>query len=241
MSTMRLGLLLVLLSGCTSTAIGHWRGGEAGMAGSDEAAGSANAGSGATVSPGGQAGQTSTGGAGSQAGASTGGVAGQGAAGLAGSGGVGGAGDTCDLSAALAAALPSSFVWQSYSSSYFNGSANVCEKCANTPCGSCAIAWGTPAQSDPTTFLVPVSSSSCSVPALYGGCPATNADWINASVVSAVVTVVLQQQALGYTVISATVSGTWDLTAVYPEDITGSKALNASLSTALTGLEICAN
>lgn len=77
---MRVGLLLVLLSGCTSTAIGHWRGGEAGMAGSDEAAGSANAGS-ATVSPGGQAGQTSTGGAGSQAGASTGGVAGSAAGG----------------------------------------------------------------------------------------------------------------------------------------------------------------
>ena len=90
MSTMRVGLLLVLLSGCTSTVSGHWRGGEAGMdgvagaAGSDEAAGSANAGSGATVSRGGQAGQSATGGAGSQAGASTGGVAGSAAGGAPG-------------------------------------------------------------------------------------------------------------------------------------------------------------
>jgi hypothetical protein len=77
---------------------------------------------------------------------------------------------------------------------------------------------------------------------LYGGCPATNADTINASVVSAVVTVVLQEQASGYTITSATVSGTWDLTGVYPVDSTGSTALNASLATALTGLEIpCAN
>ena len=225
-------------SGGTHTG-GHATGGVAGLvstggasaAGSNGEAGAASGGGGVVEGTGG-----STGGSDATGGASTGGTPSNGGAATGGSS-TGGA-TVCSMTESIAAALPETFVWQSYSSTYFTGSYNACEKCRYSPCGTCPIMWGTVVQSNATTFLVPIASSVCSVPALYGECPAANADTIKATVQSAVVTLTVSVQGSGSVIADAVVSGTWTLTGNYSVDEVGTTALNNSVSQALRGLPV---
>jgi len=213
-------------------------GGDPGVAGSTSGqAGSATGssggdgagGSGGAATGGSATGGTGTGGA-ATGGASTGGQA-------TGGSSTGGA-TACSMTESIMAALPEAFVWQSYASSVFTGSDTACTKCKYSPCGTCPITWGAVVQSSATTYLVPIVSSTCSVPGLYGACPPTASDTIGATAQSAVVTLTVQPQGSGSVIGDAVVSGTWKLTGNYVDNSVGTTALNNSVSQALRGLPI---
>jgi hypothetical protein len=61
---------------------------------------------------------------------------------------------------ALAALLPEKFVWHSFTGTVFTGAGSACTYCSGSPCGECAVTWGTPAWNG-EELLVPIESAEC--------------------------------------------------------------------------------